>query len=222
MIKISTLALSAPVQYKLPIAIFLVWLVPMVGMLGIYAGLESWFLTKTPFNFLLNLGLLVWCFPPRRAAAVFIWSAVFLLGMAVEIVGVRTGQPFGDYHYGNNLGIKAFGVPLLIGVNWVILTFITSVISHSLLKNRWLRILLAALMMVFLDLFIEPTAPLFDFWHWEAGAAPLQNFVAWFAVAFGLAALAYPHLGQQDRRLPLHLYASQWVFFSFFYVVYHL
>ncbi|MCB0521860.1 MAG: hypothetical protein KDD27_23160, partial [Saprospiraceae bacterium] len=64
MIKISTLALSAPVQYKLPIAIFLVWLVPMVGMLGIYAGLESWFLTKTPFNFLLNLGLLVWCFPP--------------------------------------------------------------------------------------------------------------------------------------------------------------
>ena len=42
---------------------------------------------------------------------------IFLLGLTVEIIGVNFSIFFGDYKYGNNLGIKIFDVPIVIGFN---------------------------------------------------------------------------------------------------------
>ena len=40
--------------------------------------------------------------------------------------------------------------------------------------------------MVFLDVLIEPIAPLLDFWTFEGGHAPYQNYLGWALVAFPL------------------------------------
>ena len=51
--------------------------------------------------------------------------SIFLIGMIAEILGVNFGIIFGEYEYLDNLGIKIFGVPIIIGVQWILLTFIT-------------------------------------------------------------------------------------------------
>ena len=46
----------------------------------------------------------------------FLLITCFLVGMLSEIIGVKYGFIFGEYSYGNALGIKFMGVPLIIGI----------------------------------------------------------------------------------------------------------
>jgi hypothetical protein len=107
-------------------------------MIGIYLGHLDWFISKTPMNLILGASLLYWNFPPKNALRSWmVWLIVYLIGMIVELIGVNTGLLFGAYHYGENLGIKVFGVPLLIGINWVVLTFLTAHIANRFIKNTY-------------------------------------------------------------------------------------
>ena len=206
-------------SFKNAISIFAIWLVTISGIVGIYLGHMNWFITKTPMNLLLGLLLLYWNFPPKNGLRSWIiWLIVYLIGMLVELIGVNTGMLFGTYNYGENLGTKFFGVPFLIGINWVVLTFLTASIAKRYVPNKWLAILCGSILMVALDFFIEPTAPIFDFWHWEGGAAPIRNYVDWFVVSFLLQMIVKNDLAEETTSFPMHHLASQFIFFIFFYV----
>jgi putative membrane protein len=210
-----------PTFGKTQISIFAIWLVTLSGMIGIWLGQGDWFLPKTPFNLLLGLGLLYWNFPVKNGwRSLLIWLTVYGIGMGAEIVGVNTGLLFGSYQYGENLGLKLFGVPVMIGVNWVVLTFLTATLCKRFIRHTWLATIGGAILMVALDFFIEPIAPIFDFWHWNEGHAPLRNFVDWFLVALIMQVIVKNDLPEGEHPLPLHHFASQVVFFAFFYAIY--
>ena len=90
-----------------------------------------------------------------------------------------------------NLAQKVFGVPLLIGVNWSVLTLITGAITQMFYSNIIMRIILAVALMIFLDLLMEPLAPVLDFWVFDEKEAPLQNYLGWGLVALFLQFLLY-------------------------------
>jgi putative membrane protein len=200
------------------ISIFAIWLVTISGLIGIYLGHLDWFISKTPLNLILGATLLYWNFPPKNGLRSWmIWLIVYSIGMTVELIGVNTSLLFGNYHYGENLGIKIMGVPLLIGINWVVLTFLTASLAKRYISNKWLAILTGSILMVVLDFFIEPIAPIFDFWHWAEGYAPLRNFTDWFIVSFILQMIVRNDLPEESNSFPLHHLFSQFVFFVFFY-----
>jgi len=200
------------------ISIFAIWLVTISGLIGIYLGHLDWFISKTPLNLILGATLLYWNFPPKNGVRSWmIWLIVYSIGMTVELIGVNTSLLFGNYHYGENLGIKIIGVPILIGINWVVLTFLTASISQRYIPNKWLAILTGSILMVVLDFFIEPIAPIFDFWSWESGTAPFRNFVDWFVVSFLLQIIVKKELPENPESFPVNHLASQFVFFVFFY-----
>ena len=210
-------------SFKNSISIFTIWLVTISGMIGIYLGHMDWFISKTPMNLTLGLLLLYWNFPPKNSQRSWMtWLIIYLIGMAAELIGVNTGLLFGTYHYGENLGIKVFGVPILIGINWVVLTFLTALLSNRYIQNKWLAILCGSILMVALDFFIEPTAPIFDFWHWEGGYSPFRNFVDWFVISLILQVIVVNDLPEEPTSFPIHHLVSQFVFFVFFYVYFQL
>ena len=199
------------------VSIFLVWLFHLTSVIGVSLGFEDWFITKTPLHLMAMTILLVLVFPIDSSKKAYLFSAFFLAGMLVEWTGVHSGVLFGAYQYGENLGLKLDGIPLLIGANWAILTFITAAISSALLRSRISRAAVGAGLMVFLDLFIETAAPRLDYWAFEGGLAPFQNYVMWFIVAFILQ-YAYQRSGiKGDLRFSLHLYAAQLFFFLYFH-----
>jgi putative membrane protein len=202
---------------KNTISIFSIWLVTISGMIGIYLGHVDWFVSKTPMNLILGMILLFWNFPPTNGLrSVMMWFVVYLIGMGVELVGVNTGLLFGSYEYGENLGFKVLGVPILIGVNWVVLTFLTASVSRRFISNKWLAVFCGAALMMLLDIFIEPIAPIFDFWSWELGFAPIRNFVDWFIVSLMMQVIVRNELPEDSKSFPIHHLASQFVFFIFF------
>ena len=203
------------------ISIFIIWLVTISGVIGIWLGHGDWFLPKTIFNLSLGAAILIWNFPIKNGwKSLVIWSTVYLIGMIDEIIGTKTGILFGNYSYGNNLGPKIIGVPPLIGINWIVLTFLTATIARRVIHFKWLSIICGALLMVGLDFFIEPIAPIFDFWSWDEGVAPLKNFIHWFIVSLLMQAVVYDELPEKNHYLPIHHFASQVLFFTFFYAIY--
>jgi uncharacterized membrane protein len=194
--------------------------VGVLGILGFFEGLvdANAFVRLSPFNLLLTASLL-FVFAADRARLFVFFLACLLIGFLAELIGVQTGLPFGEYAYGESLGPKWLGVPLVIGVNW----FLVAVGSQALLKLRTtdvrIRTAGAALVMVGFDLLVEPVAIQIDFWHWSGGEIPLQNYAGWFLVGLIIQAVFAVVLKNEeanDRLNPMALpvLAVQSLFFA--------
>lgn len=204
---------------KQNISIFIIWLFSISAILGIYLGHLNWFITKTPLNLLLGAVLLFWNLPINTFRKIIVWVTVFCLGMLVEILGVQTGTIFGEYYYGSNLGAKFMGVPYLIGVNWAVLAFITAGIGKRLTDHFFLALFIGASLMVLLDLFLEPMAAIFDFWHFKNGVVPIQNYLAWFLIALLFQFFIRKTMAIQSTNFSIHLFLSQVAFFALCYLM---
>ena len=118
-------------------------------------------------------------------------ATVFVAGFLVEVLGTKKGFIFGNYFYGNTLGFNIWDVPLVMGINWIIVLFGAIYWANYILKNlifnafwrKFLVILLSSLLMTGLDFFIEPIAISLDFWHWEDNIIPLRNYLGWLAIS---------------------------------------
>lgn len=172
-------------KHKAIIISFLIVLFHLVGLLGFLGSYASLFKLLVPFHLLFMFALLVWSHPkPNWGFAQFV-LLIYALGFLVEYVGVHSGLIFGWYHYGPTLGAKIADIPLLIGVNWVVLIYAAGVsVQYLPIANGWLKTVLAAAILVLLDYLIEPVAIRFDYWSWAGNVVPLQNYAAWFGFSF--------------------------------------
>jgi putative membrane protein len=117
-------------------------------------------------------------------------ALAFFTGMLAEWIGVHTGLLFGDYKYGPVLGPKVFAVPVIIGINWAMLSIVSAAMLKKLKLNFYLEVILAAILMVFLDFLMEPVAIKLHFWNWKNNQIPLCNYVCWLLVSL-LIQIAY-------------------------------
>jgi len=160
---------------------------------------SSYFIALVPVNLILSTLLVFAHHKDFSRNFCFFASIVFILGMVVEIVGVQTSLIFGAYSYGTILGAKVLGVPLTIGLNWLLLIYCIGVVSHQLNMATWLKVVVGASIMLLLDIFIEPVAIQYAWWTWEIETVPLQNYVAWFIIsAFLLSLFHYIHFNKHN------------------------
>lgn len=204
------------------IGIKTIWLFHISAIIGISMGFFDFFIPKTFLNLSIAFLLLLWIFPINSAKKIAVTTLFFSVGMLVEYLGVNYGLLFGEYEYGANLGLKFKGVPWLIGVNWAMLVLITGSIANQLKVAQFWKIIIGASLMILLDLPMEVAAPIFDFWEFSGGVAPLQNYIAWFLIAMALHAFFQGLKITGNYRFCLHLYLCQFVFFTYFYIFYSL
>lgn len=187
----------------------------VVGMLGMLIPLSfELFKQLIPLTLLLNFGYLAYFHAKtqvKRASLVYLF--IFGFGLFIEIVGVNSGVIFGNYYYGKSLGWKIFETPILIGLNWLFLSYTSASVANKLKINKLAKIVLAALMMLILDLFLEKVAPKMDMWHWENDIVPIQNYVAWFAIALLFQTVLQQFRINTSNTLAGQLLLSQFIFF---------
>jgi bisanhydrobacterioruberin hydratase len=135
------------------------------------------------FLFLVNIYILIRLSEGNAAGKFILWGILTLcITYFIEVVGVNTGFPFGSYLYGSTMKIKAFGVPLVIGLNWLVLILATYDLSGFISRNRTMQPALAAFMICLFDILLEPVAVKLDYWSWSGGVIPIQNYLAWFVI----------------------------------------
>ena len=121
----------------------------------------------------------------KKSAAV---TAVIILVLAftIELLGVKTGFPFGAYSYTNTLRPQLFGVPLAITLSWFTIAVNAYLVSKFFLfgLNKFFVLFISAVIILAIDLLLEPFASINGYWVWETGKIPLINYLSWFVSGF--------------------------------------
>ena len=209
-----------PVTSTAKISVGLIWLFHVSGLCGILFIDRELFLETTPINLFVTFIMLFVNQTQMDKGVALAAGFAFVMGFAVEFLGVNYGLIFGEYAYGNNLGLKIGGVPLLIGANWVMLTFITGAVAALFFDRSPLKAaVFGAFLMVLIDLVIEPVAPKFDFWEFADVTAPLSNYIGWFLVAFPIQWIYQTQVKIKDRVFSFHLVLVQFFFFGAFSLI---
>ncbi len=205
-------------QFKIASILFL-WLLHVSAMIGIEMGYKDFFLPLTAYNLVYIAFILICLYPINKTKGIILFSAISVAGYLFEVAGVATGMIFGEYSYGLNLGPKLVEVPPIIGINWAVLCFVScGIIEKINLKSILFKAALASFLMIFMDFFIEFSAPAFNFWEFTAPTVPLQNYVSWFIIAFGFNLFIFKYKTEKNFDISAHIYGVQLLFFAFFYV----
>ncbi len=213
------------------IATFIAILFHATGFLGIVWGNTALFASLTAMNMLLMFGLILY------TQGIDHWSFYFFVllcaatGYIVEYAGVHTAILFGDYAYGNTLGMQYRNIPLIIGINWFIIMYCCGISIYTLtalVKKRLLPeqrstyekwsiaslIIDGALLATFFDWVMEPVAVRLHFWKWNTdGEIPMLNYITWFAVSCCLLAVFSACKFKKANKFVIHLLLIQFMFF---------
>jgi uncharacterized membrane protein len=132
-----------------------------------------------------------------RGIVIFILLSL-VIGNIFENLGVRTGFPFGHYHFTSAMGPKLFQIPILLGLAYCGVGYLAWTLAGILLGHPGespvamrivYRPLIAAVVMTAWDLAMDPVwANLVHAWIWENGGAyfgvPVSNFLGWYLTNF--------------------------------------
>jgi putative membrane protein len=116
-------------------------------------------------------------------------------GFLIELVGSRTGVPFGRYSYTERLKPQLAHVPLVVPAAWFMMLppawAIASLIAPG--ESRILFAAISGLAFAAWDFYLDPQMVHWDFWRWRDSGPyygiPWTNFVGWFLGAFVISLL---------------------------------
>ena len=138
-----------------------------VGLIGLSLSvLRPLFLLLVPAHLLITL-LLLLLFQPVSRRFIAVALLVIICGFALEFIGVQTGILFGEYWYGDALGFKYLGIPLIMGPNWLLLALGALNVGMKISGNAVMQVIIASGLTTSLDLVMEQSAQKLDFWHWQ-------------------------------------------------------
>jgi len=202
-----------------------------VGFIGIVWIDQPGFIAMTPANLLLSLVLIVWTHGRLNFPFFIFMLMSFQVGFFTEYLGVNHQLLFGHYRYEEALGIKVYGVPLMIGVNWFMIVYCCGITVQYLLNmiwnllkrndapdrfnvGYWSVIIDGALLAMFFDWLMEPVAIKLGYWTWLTdGGIPVKNYWDWFFVsAFLLWVFRQLDIPRQNQ-FAVHLLWIQTLFF---------
>lgn len=198
---------------KQNLSIFFIWLFHVSGIVGIIYSDFYWFIGATPLNLMISFSLLLINIKLNKNS-IFLILSCFIVGMVAEILGVRYGFIFGEYTYGSVLGVKLMEVPLIMGIIWCILVFITGSIAQFFTDSFWIKSLVAVGLMLTLDFVMEPVAPVLNFWTFTDGLASFHNYIGWTLVGLPLQMAFIKLKIKVEGAYPFHLYILQFLFFT--------
>lgn len=203
---------------KEKLSIGLVILFHAVGLAGFFVpNLQMLFLKLVPYHLLLMLVIVGYNHNRPDFRSALFAAVIFIIGYAVEWIGVNTHWLFGNYRYGLVLGYKLGNIPLMIGVNWLMLVYATGCLMQRTALTTVLRIGIGAALMVLLDLLIEPVAVNFNYWHWANHGgplnAPLKNYADWFMVSLLMLCIFELFKFKRQNAVGLSVLLAQFVFF---------
>lgn len=200
---------------KIKFAIFTIALVYLVGTAGfVFDFSRPVFMELTRWTLLLSALILFWYHAYKfDLKTVLVYAFIAISSFGVEYLGVSTGKIFGSYTYGSGLGLKINHTPLLIGINWLMLSYAFASIVSKIPINRYLKPIGGAGLMVLYDLALEQVAPFLNLWTWENNTIPFKNYFAWFVLSYLYIVLLLKTRTVNKNPVAFTIVMAQWIFF---------
>lgn len=190
---------------------FLILLILHLVGIGLFAYLQ--YAPEISYVTILLSAVLVFLNEPKSNKSILIFITIFLAGYVIELIGVQTGLLFGNYSYESAMGPLFMETPIVIGATWYAVVVGAANIARRIKGSTFGRSIIAGLMAVGLDFFIEKVAVAYGFWSWELGVIPLFNYVCWFIFS-ALFAFLYLHFQKNENAAAIKLFVVWLLFFG--------
>lgn len=171
------------------------------------------FIVLTPYTLLLTALSAFIHHKDWSLKSISILLFIFAASILLEAIGVASGKLFGIYNYSTEMGIAVRDVPLIIGVNWVILVYASNAIVSKYSGNSLFRISTGSVLMVLYDIVLEKVAPVMNMWEFENGSPPIRNYVMWFLMAILFQTIFVLFRVDSDNKPARALFIAQVVLF---------
>ena len=130
----------------------------------------------------------------------------FAFGLLVELLGSKTGWPFGTYKYDGSLGVAISGVPLVVPFAWIMMAH-PILIAARKVSSAWV-FLYGGIALMCWDLFLDPQMVSAGRWSWKlvgpsipfAKQIPLSNAAGWLFSGLALMGLLNFALPKERRK----------------------
>ena len=196
-------------------SIFFVWLINISGFFGVLSDQKDFFLSTSPFAILISFILLLLNYNTRQKGFATALISIITIGFLVEFLGVNYDLFFGSYEYGNNLGYKIGGVPIIMSINWLVLIFLTGSFTEKIIPNSLpLKVIFASLLMVFIDIFLEICAPKLDYWKFNEEIVPMSNYNSWFIISAICLYIYFRSIKDKEYKLSTNMLVIHLAFFG--------
>ena len=180
---------------------------------GPYTGLVS-----AAFIVLLALpsyaALIRWLSSFRALGILFVLS---VLAITVEALAIVTGFPFGEFSYSGDLGYRVFGlVPWTVAFAYRPMLLGSIAVASHIAGTAPARFIVASgLVLVLVDLVVDPALVHAGMWVWPGGGLyygiPATNFLGWFITGSIYAGIFYAAARQElsvGLQVPIAVAAS--------------
>lgn len=186
---------------------FAIWFV--VGLVAVAIPYESPVGHIEDFLFIALAAAVIFLDAARRVGivltgALLLWIA--LISGAVELLGARTGFPFGAYEYTERFGPRLAGIlPWAIPLAWWVVLYPLHLLMLTLARERYLSpklvVIGAAMGAMMVDFALEPVATwVRQYWLWDGPGiyygVPASNFLAWFFTSLIIVGPIQYYVGQ--------------------------
>ena len=177
------------------------------GLIGAYVGADVLFLLAGlyPGHVPIVASVALHILPPLafalvHGARIYGWRGVLafaglyvVVGNVLENLSIATGFPFGHYVFTERMGPKILQVPILLGLAYVGMGYLSWTVARAILRERagelsgW-RVaalpVLASVVMTAWDLAMDPIwSTVGRLWIWQQGGGyfgvPASNYVGW-------------------------------------------
>lgn len=196
-------------------SVFFVWLINISGFFGLLSDQKDFFLIMSPLAILITFILLILNYDFKQKGFITALISIITIGFLVEFLGVNYDLFFGSYEYGNSLGYKIGGVPIIMSVNWLVLIFLAGSFTEKIIPNSLLlKVLFGSLLMVFLDIFLEICAPKLDYWKFNEEVVPISNYNSWFIISAICLYIYFKLIKEKEYTLSTNMLAIHFAFFG--------
>ena len=164
---------------------------PLVGAAGFISSAELNLPELISFNALMilfgtlvmRLPLIAGLKPLMDKRAVIGLGLLSLYAYLIELVGLKTGWPYGSFEYLIDLGPMVAGVPVGLPVFFIPLVINSFLVVNILdVKAWWKKIPMTVLIVLLIDLVLDPAAVSLGIWSYSSSfyyGVPLSNFLGW-------------------------------------------
>ena len=192
---------------------FLIWFNQLFGLYGIFFIDFNLFLSLSPFSLIFTFLIMIYSNIEISYKSLITINAIFLISMTSEIIGVNSGLFFGSYYYGENLGYSLYGVPLVIGLNWILLTISCANIAlHFFKSNKYLSLFFGSCLMLLLDIIMEQVSGNIDFWYFNDQSL-IYNYFTWFIIGLCNQYICQKFINLKQLIISVNVYLSFILFF---------
>ena len=156
-----------------------------LGFAGLaYEKSSELFMAMSPFYLLFSAIILFW-FQGKFKRLFWQFSiSVYFIIIFLLLINRFTAFPLGAIDYSTSLGFSLFNIPLILPLLWLMIFYSAGIISSHLPIPKIFKSVVAAILILLMDLALEPAAETLNWWKWEQNQDLLPGYLTWFILAF--------------------------------------